>query len=170
MTRPRCRPLQSTGFRRRRRRCAAAGLLLATGLAGTSVPGAERLAGPVPADLLGVVDGDTVDVRAHIWLGQTVETRVRLDGIDAPELRGDCAAERAAAAAAEHRLAALLGGGPVVLTDIRHGTWAGRVVARVTAPDGIDVAGALIAEGLAAPYDGRGGRPDWCERLAARDG
>lgn len=149
---------------------AALGLAVAIGPGGAPADAAERLAGPVAADLVGVVDGDTVDVRAHIWLGQTVETRVRLDGIDTPESRGGCEAETEAAALAAQRLADLLGAGPVVLTDIRYGTWAGRVVARVTAPDGTDVADALVAEGLAAVYDGRGGRPDWCERLAARQG
>jgi len=146
----------------------ALGLAAASGAGGAPAAAAERLAGPVAADLVGVVDGDTVDVRAHIWLGQTVETRVRLDGIDTPESRGDCEAETRAAALATQRLVELLGAGPVVLTDIRYGTCAGRVVARVAGPDGTDVADSMVSEGLAAAYDGRGSRPDWCERLAAR--
>jgi endonuclease YncB( thermonuclease family) len=141
-------------------------VLLTAGPAGT----ADRLDGPVRADLVAVVDGDTVDVRAHVWLGQTVETRVRLDGIDTPEHRGDCPAEEAAAAQAADRLGALLAGGPLALHDVRYGTWAGRVVARVHGPDGTDVGAALIAEGLAAAYDGRGDRPDWCALLAASGG
>ena len=60
-------------------------------------PAAEVLSGPVPARLVRVVDGDTVVVRARIWLGQEVEIHVRLAGIDAPELRGKCARERALA-------------------------------------------------------------------------
>jgi endonuclease YncB( thermonuclease family) len=58
---------------------------------------AEMLAGPVPARLVAVIDGDTIRVRARIWLDQEVETAVRLFGIDAPELTGACAAERALA-------------------------------------------------------------------------
>ena len=33
----------------------------------------DVLAGPVPAEVVRVVDGDTLLVRAEIWLGQTVE-------------------------------------------------------------------------------------------------
>ncbi|MBT4718911.1 MAG: thermonuclease family protein, partial [Rhodospirillaceae bacterium] len=55
---------------------------------------AETLAGPVPARLLRVIDGDTIAVSARIWLGQAVETLVRVDGVDTPELKGKCAAER----------------------------------------------------------------------------
>ncbi len=29
----------------------------------------DRLAGPVPAEVLSVIDGDTIEVRAVIWLG-----------------------------------------------------------------------------------------------------
>ncbi len=30
----------------------------------------ERLAGPVPAEVVAVIDGDTLEVSAHIWLGR----------------------------------------------------------------------------------------------------
>ena len=61
---------------------------------------AEILPGPVLAEVVEIIDGDTLAVRARIWLDQTIEARVRLSGIDAPELRGRCAAERHAAVAA----------------------------------------------------------------------
>ena len=55
------------------------------------------LPGPVPAEVVDIIDGDTVTVRARIWPGQFVETRVRLRGADTPEIRRpDCEAERAA--------------------------------------------------------------------------
>ena len=58
---------------------------------------AEPLPGPVPAEVVDIIDGDTVTVRARIWPGQFVETRVRLRGVDTPEIRRpDCEAERAA--------------------------------------------------------------------------
>ena len=124
---------------------------------------AEMLPGPVPAAVIEVIDGDTVRVRARVWLGQDVETAVRIAGIDTPELRGaDCDAERRLAEAARDRLAALLDGGAVHLWDIEHGTFAGRVVARVETADGRDVGAPLLADGLARPYDGRSRRPAWC--------
>ncbi len=70
----------------------------------TSRSGAvEVLSGPVPATVIEVMDGDTVKVRARIWLGQDLSTRVRLAGIDAPELNGGCARERALAERAPGR-------------------------------------------------------------------
>ena len=121
------------------------------------------LPGPIPADVVRVVDGDTVAVLARIWPGQTVETHVRLAGIDTPELRGSgCPAERALAEAARDRLEGLLGAGPVYLRDVALGTFAGRVVARIETPAGVDVAGPLVTDGLARVYDG-GHRAAWCE-------
>jgi endonuclease YncB( thermonuclease family) len=74
-------------------------------------PAAEVLAGPVSARVLEVIDGDTVVVQAQVWIGQAIEFRVRLAGIDAPELRGKCDAERALAAQARDFLAARLDAG-----------------------------------------------------------
>src|SRR5882757_1213192 len=61
---------------------------------------AEGLEGPVKAIVQRVVDGDTIEVRAFIWLGQSVLIRVRIDGVDAPELEARCPAERERALAA----------------------------------------------------------------------
>ena len=125
----------------------------------------ERLAGPVPATVTAVVDGDTLEVRARIWLGQELATRVRLAGIDTPELRASCPQERALALRATDFLERRLGGGPVStgvrLHDIENGKYAGRVVARVETADGEDLADLLLGAGLAQRYDG-GRRASWC--------
>ncbi len=121
----------------------------------------ETLSGPIRAQVLSVVDGDTIVARARIWLGQEVETRVRLTGIDAPELRGRCAAERRAAERARALLVAAIGGGPVDLLDVGYDKYGGRVVARVRTADGRDLAETLQAAGLARRYDGGARRP-WC--------
>ncbi len=60
----------------------------------------DGVAGPVSASVLRVIDGDTITVRARIWIGQSVETRVRIAGVDTPELRGDCALDIELATAA----------------------------------------------------------------------
>jgi micrococcal nuclease len=121
---------------------------------------ADRLDGPVAATLLRVVDGDTVVVRAHIWLGQTVETHLRLAGIDAPELRGGCPAERLLAEAARDFLAAMTGTA-LAFRDLRYDKYGGRLLARVETERGEDLAAALIAAGLARPYAGKR-RAGWC--------
>jgi len=101
-----------------------------------------------------VVDGDTVEVRVHVWLGQEVNTRVRLLGIDAPETAGACWPERVQAVAARDRLAALVGEGPVTLVDLRPDKSFGRVAGRVLTGAGDDQGAMLIREGLARPHAG----------------
>ena len=54
----------------------------------------EGLEGPVKATVERVIDGDTIEVRAFIWLGQSLLIRVRIDGVDAPELEARCSQER----------------------------------------------------------------------------
>ncbi len=131
-------------------------------LAASALPvrAGEVLAGPVPALVTAVVDGDTLEVRARIWLGQELTTRVRLAGIDAPEARSDCPRERALAVRARDFLNASLrpagddGPATIRLHDIRSGKFAGRVLARVESAAGLDLGGALLAAGLARAYDG----------------
>jgi micrococcal nuclease len=126
-------------------------------LAGTP----ERLPGPIPATVIEVIDGDTVVVRARIWLKQSVETPVRLLGIDTPEKRGRCSEERARAAAAEDLTRNLVNGREVQLRDIRHDKYGGRILARIEMADGTDLGQTLISHRLARTYDGKA-RTSWC--------
>jgi len=118
--------------------------------------------GPIEARVLRVLDGDTIEVAAHIWLEQELTVRVRLLGIDAPEMKGRCARERGLALRAREMVAATTVRGEVSLTQIQYDKYGGRVVARVAAVDGRDLSDALIASGLAHRYDGGKKRP-WCE-------
>lgn len=128
----------------------------------------DAIRGPVEAEVVRVVDGDTLAVRAEIWLGQTVDVDVRLAGIDAPELRGKCPQEREGAARARDYLARLSDGGPVRLTNIKRDKFGGRVIANVSNDATPDFSAALRARGLARGYDGDK-RGSWCE-LAGGDG
>lgn len=116
---------------------------------------------PSPAEALRVIDGDTVEMRVHVWLGQDVTTHVRLRGVDAPELRSSCRAETDAAARAHERLRALVAAGGLTVVDPRPDKYFGRVVAGLRLADGDDAAAALLREGLARPYDGKARKP-WC--------
>ena len=128
--------------------------------------GARGLASVYGADVLDVIDGDTLRVRATVWLGLDKTTLVRVNGIDAPELRGQCDEEtrRARAATAYVRTAVAAAGNRIWLTNIREGKFAGRVVADVFLDRTLEesLAAALVAEALARPYDGRGRRRPWC--------
>lgn len=63
-------------------------LIVALLLAALPVSAAEELPGPFAADVVRVIDGDTFLARVHLWLGLALSTRVRIRGIDAPELKG----------------------------------------------------------------------------------
>lgn len=150
-------------------RRALALFLLATALPlpGTALAGA-RVPGPVTARVTEVVDGDTLEVRVTIWLDQELVTRVRLEGIDTPESRSDCADEKRMAQAAKEKLAALVGpategkgDAALRLYDVVYDKYGGRVRARVTLADGTDLSQALIRAGHARPYEG-GKRQPWC--------
>jgi endonuclease YncB( thermonuclease family) len=122
---------------------------------------ADSLPGPVTADVLRTIDGDTIEVQARVWLGMDVTSKIRVRGIDAPEIHGRCEHEKAMARDATTRLAALVAGGAVVLRNIAGDKYFGRVLADVVTGDGKDVAEQMLASGLARPYDG-GKRGDWC--------
>ena len=121
---------------------------------------AEALEGPVSAVVQRVVDGDTIEVRAAIWLGQTLTVRVRIDGIDAPELEARCSEERRLALLARDFLVRRLEGAPVKLTRVVYDKYGGRVRASVADAKG-DIANALLASGLVRAYHGERREP-WC--------
>ena len=81
--------------------------LLPLAVAATSVgaEGGERLAGPFVANVQKVIDGDTLSVEVPVWLGLALTASVRLRGIDAPELHGQCQREKDLAVAAQKQLA-----------------------------------------------------------------
>lgn len=128
---------------------------------GYAISGEKGLAGPIVATVVRVVDGDTLIVRAHIWIGQEVETNVRLAGVDAPEMHGRCDEEKTRARDARNFTERITSAGAVLLTDIRPDKYGGRVDAKVHTAEGADVAAALIRAGLARAYDG-GERGGWC--------
>lgn len=97
-----------------------------------------------------VVDGDT------LWIGRE---KVRLTGIDTPERAGhSCHATGPIARAAQARLLQLMQATPIRLTREGHDNYR-RTLGTVTA-GGVDVAGQLLAEGLARRYVP--GESPWC--------
>jgi len=128
---------------------------------GAFAAGDDFVRGPVEARVERVIDGDTFEAIALVWPGHSVRVAVRIRGIDAPELRSRCAAEREAAQAARHALEDLLAGAPVLLGNIGGDKYYGRVLADVIAHDGRPAAEILVADGLARLYAG-GARPAYC--------
>jgi endonuclease YncB( thermonuclease family) len=114
-----------------------------------------------PAEVLRVVDGDTFDARVHLWPGLDITTRVRLRGIDAPEMKARCGDERAQAEAALNALRAILDQGEVGITRVTFDKYGGRVLAEAFTRATPDISAALIDQGVARRYSG-GKRDGWC--------
>ncbi len=115
----------------------------------------ETINGPVTAEIIRVVDGDTILVEAMPWPQQTIEVYVRLRGIDAPELHSKCSNVRAAAERALEALAQIMPAtGEIELTKISGDKYFGRILADVTTKDGRNPAQDLLQEGYVASYDG----------------
>ncbi len=123
--------------------------------------GGKFMPGPVDAQVLAVIDGDSVRVRVSVWLDQELVTLVRLRGVDAPELKGRCGYETRLARQARGFVRAAVRSGTVTLTNISGGKYYGRVIADVTTSDGNLLASRLLHHGLARPYR-KGRRKAWC--------
>lgn len=127
---------------------------------------AEVFPGPITATVIDVIDGDTLRIRARIWLDQEVTVILRLAGIDTPELRSHCLVEKQFAEKAKSIIAFLtMGvdgkGQTVTLTNLRHDKYGGRVLGEVRLSDGRDLATILVTANLARSYTG-GPRQGWC--------
>ena len=112
-------------------------------------------------DVLWTTDGDTFEARVHLEGGPAPTTRVRLRGIDAPELKAQCPEELQRAQAATSALRALLDEGGVTIFNIGPDKYSGRVVADVATRKTPNVSAAMLAAGHARSYNG-GHRSGWC--------
>ena len=119
-------------------------------------------AGPSPVSfshVVSVYDGDTLTVDAEPWPDVTIRARVRVAGVDTPEIRGKCQREKDQAIRARDFVRATVGA-QVQLTNVQLGKYAGRVIADVWV-GGRKLGDMLIAENLGRPYHG-GRREGWC--------
>ena len=105
------------------------------------------------AKVVKVYDGDSITVAArHGRRGPPTLFKVRLAGIDSPEMRGGSAAEKEAAVLARDYLAGLILEKNVTLSNLQKEKY-GRVLANVSYR-GSDMSAALVAHGHAVAYDG----------------
>ncbi len=114
-----------------------------------------------PAEVLRVIDGDTFEARVRVWPGLEITTKIRLRGIDAPEMQGRCDEERAKAIAARDALQAILNQGDVGVSTVTLDKYGDRVVANASIRATPDVSAALLGANLVRSYTGRR-RESWC--------
>ncbi len=119
------------------------------------------ITGPVAAKVIKVYDGDTFTVEAYPWPGLEAKASVRVNGVDTPEIRCKCEAEKQKAIEAREFVKWLILGEVVFLQNVKHGKYAGRVVADVKLEGGGNLADKIIDQGLGREYHG-GARKGWC--------
>ena len=114
------------------------------------------------ARLLSVVDGDTICVA--IFCGQILKIKVRLDGIDTPEMHPkgkDTVGEALAAERVKNYVTGLLNAYQLVSVKLlKLDKYGGRYVGHVYLESGESISEHLLARGYAKKYDGRA-KPPW---------
>lgn len=153
------------------------GWMIAVGAVLCALPVVAQVATSNPyalyyAEVVRVIDGDTLDVRVDLWPGVQAVYAVRVRGIDAPELRRSaCDAERIWAEEARAQVTKLYDiGSRVRLEDVEYDAYAGRVVADVRrwrSDRWIYLADELVERGLAEAWLPGMDHIDWCA-LATR--
>src|SRR3954454_5996282 len=109
--------------------------------------------GPYPGVVDLVHDGDTVNVKLDVGFDLTIYTRVRVHGINSPELSSN-----AGKAARDFARTLLPAGTAVKVTSLGWDKYGGRIEGDI-ASDGGDFAKAMVAAGHAKRWDGSGPRP-----------
>mgnify|MGYP003326517070 CR=1 FL=1 len=111
------------------------------------------------ADIIRVVDGDTIDISIDLGFEVARKERVRIAGINAPEIHTKDAAEKAAGMTARQFVVDWVAKHPqVTVTTVKDAEKYGRYLAHVVGTDGQDLGQLLLAANLAKPYDGTGPR------------
>ena len=130
--------------------------------AALAITASHRAFGSHAAEVLRVLDGDTFEARVHLWPGLEITTKIRLRGIDAPEVKARCAEERIKAETAREVLVAILGAGGVAIGHVALDKYGGRVLADAATRSTPDIGAAMLAKGLVRPYGGSR-RRSWCD-------
>lgn len=119
---------------------------------------------PMVLPIASAVDGDTIKTKVNLPTPLNVVS-IRIRGIDTPEKgkKAKCEKEAALAEKASASTTALIGKNTtMIVTNYQWDKYGGRIVGNVMI-NGKDVAQNLLDNGLAAPYTGKGSKPDWCK-------
>jgi len=110
--------------------------------------------GPYHGTVDVVHDGDTIYVKLDVGFDLMVYTRVRVDGINAPELSTD-----AGKVARDFARTLVAPGDAVQVVSYGWDKFGGRIDGSISLGDGRDFAQVMLESGNAKPYDGHGPKP-----------
>jgi len=111
--------------------------------------------------LLKIYDGDTVYLTTELWPDNDQFMKLRIYGMDTPEIRTRKACEKAMGYRVKQFLSNYLTGKVLTLSDVKYGKYAGRVIGNLYA-DGVLVSKMMIDKGYAVPYFGKKKTKVWC--------
>lgn len=101
-----------------------------------------------------VVDGDTIDLKVSVWPDMHYKQRVRVYGIDTPEVRTSRKCEKFDGLRASALIKDLLPVGSLVQLEVLGVGKFGRPLGNVKTMSGVDIGTLLIESDLAYPYFG----------------
>ena len=107
------------------------------------------------ANLIRVIDGDTIDAEIDLGFGVFIRQRVRLYGINTPESRTKDLEEKERGLAAKQRLTELLKKQFIIETILNKRGKFGRILGTIYVEDAdstININQQLVEEGFAKPY------------------
>ena len=135
----------------------------ALALMGTSSVAAPLSTNRYEYAVTGVYDGDTFYINMPGLPPELSRLGVRVRGIDTPEIRGKCDAEKHNANGAKLFTTRMirLSGNRVILQGLKWDKYGGRIDADVYLMNGEKLADLMIMQGYARPYQG-GRRAGWC--------
>ena len=120
----------------------------------STAEGKPRMYARHVATVVSVYDGDTFTVDVVLWPGLTWRGKVRVRGVDTPEIQTKSKKEKKRALLARDFVRARIGK-TVFLENVKQGSFSGRVVATVRLPDGSNLAKILIRKGHGKAYKRR---------------
>ena len=121
----------------------------------------------IVVEYVSVYDGDTVVVRLQSLPEPLDRLRIRIEGIDTPEIKrgARCPEEEARGMAAKQYLEDLLKSSQELrVYGFEWDKYGGRLLGELRVPSG-SVRELMIQSEYAAPYSGEGQRIDWCKAL-----
>lgn len=129
--------------------------------------------GPYVAEIVRIIDDDTIEASVALWPGLRADYAVRVRGIDAPEIfRPDCAEERAWGQQARAQAERLYPPGQEVrLLNVSYDAFSGRVVAEVRrwrSDRWLSFAAEMLERRMAVEWTPRQGAVAWCLLAQAR--
>jgi endonuclease YncB( thermonuclease family) len=107
-------------------------------------------------------DGDTF-VSSYVPIPGLPAVRLRLIGIDTPEMRGKCDVEYVLAAKARNFLQSEVEGKPITVDFVKWDKYGGRVLIRARNAAGEDLTRKMIEAGHGYAYGG-GFKRSWCNK------